>query len=105
MNSEEWNPCIAMELRKEMLTPSGGLIGPETLAFSLQGIIDDELDLPPHVMQLVYTTARAVSGIIGIWHSWGVGSDMPDLVDLERRMVAAAFAVGQYQEAEQDLAD
>ena len=66
-------------LRQEMLTPSGGLMDPETLAMTLQSLIDDEeLELPTHVADLVYTTARAVSGIVGLWHAWAVGSDTPD---------------------------
>ena len=88
---DEWNPCIARNLRAELLTPSGGLIDPETLAVNLQCIVDDdEVELPQHVADLVCTTARAVSGLIEKWHSWGVGSDSPDLIDIERRLVAAA---------------
>ena len=104
LETERWHPSIATELRKEMLTPFGGLIDPETLAVTLQDILEDndELDLPPHVEQLVYTTARAVSGIIGMWHSWGVGSDMPALLEVERRLVSAARALGEYQETESE---
>ena len=103
MIAEEWNHSIVTKLAPEMVSYSGGLRDPETLAFALQGLIDDdELELPAHVEQLVYTTARAVSGIISLWHSWGLGSEPPALVDIERRMVAAAFALGQYQDLEQD---